>query len=64
KGFWYEIAFASTIDDQDSENNEKLGDLKAMLERHLGDVITAYYNVRVVYSDINRCYQGLTEMVI
>ena len=43
KGFWYEIAFASTIDDQDSENNEKLGDLKAMLERHLVDVITAYY---------------------
>lgn len=43
KSFWYEIAFASTIDDQDSENNEKLGALKAMLERRLVDVIAAYY---------------------
>ncbi|XP_041911314.1 uncharacterized protein LOC119819724 [Arvicola amphibius] len=44
KSFWYEIAFASTIDDQDSENNEKLGALKDSLERHLLNVITKYYN--------------------
>lgn len=43
RGFWYEIAFASTIDDQDPKNNERLGALKAMLERHLVDVTTAYY---------------------
>lgn len=43
KGFWYEIAFASTIDDEDSENNEKLGALKDVLEMHLLKVTTAYY---------------------